>query len=65
MLIGVSKLCLASWSSLEFDEETETLELTLVPMTTAGLRGLGFSVVCSACGFLIGILMGVRNTEGL
>ena len=59
MLIGVSKLCLFSWSSFEVDEETETLELTLVPMTTAGLRGFGFSVVCTGCGFLMGILMGV------
>ena len=52
---------------MEFDEETETLELTLVPMTTAGLRGLGFgfSVVCTGCGFLSGILMGVRSTVGL
>ena len=45
------------------DEDTDTLELTLVPMTTAGLRIFGFSVVC--VGFLMGILMGVRKTVGL
>ena len=45
------------------DEDTDTLELTLVPMTTAGLPGLrifGFSVVV-VVGFLRGIRIGVRN----
>ena len=44
------------------DEDTDTLELTLVPMTTAGFPGLrifGFSVV--VVGFLRGIRIGVRN----
>ena len=50
-----------SWTS--FTWEIDTLELTLVPMTTAGLRIFGFSVVC--VGFLMGILMGVRKTVGL
>ena len=47
------------------DEDTDTLELTLVPMTTAGLPGLrifGFSVVVVVVvGFLRGIRIGVRN----
>ena len=47
------------------EEDTDTLELTLVPMTTAGLPGLrifGFSVVVVVVvGFLSGIRIGVRN----
>ena len=48
------------------EEDTDTLELTLVPMTTAGLPGLrifGFSVVVVVVvvGFLRGIRIGVRN----
>ena len=46
------------------DEDTDTLELTLVPMTTAGLPGLrifGFSVVVVFVVFLRGIRIGVRN----